>query len=249
MKSKLMRTLNALLLTVTLGASISACSTTSWKEEVLLHDGNKIVVTRSMSRGGHGIAHQELVTDESLTFSIPGTNQNILWVDKFSDDLGSSSFILMMLEIRKEDIYLVASPMGCLSYNKSGRPNPPYVIFKYRSNEWSRISLQELPLEFKIPNLVISSPDTEVKKNGLSLVSSEKIKQFNDGFRQPEFQTILREAVNENKCIRTDYYKGAGWLSPDWFAAQPSLEACLRFCSIKKISGEACPCNSIFKGK
>jgi hypothetical protein len=212
MRNQLLRTLNTITLTVTLGVSMSACSTTSWKEEVLLHDGSKIVVTRSMSRGGHGIAHQELVTDESLTFSMPGTSQNVMWADKFSEDLGSSSFNLMMLEIRKEEVYIVTSPMGCLSYNKSGRPNPPYVIFKYQGKDWIRITLQELPPEFKLPNLIISSPDLEVKKTGLSLVPSEKIKQLNVGFKQSEFQTILREEVKGvgNSCPVMIRYK-CGW--------------------------------------
>jgi hypothetical protein len=39
-----------------LGGGMSACATggsgTSWKEEVLLHDGGKIVVERSVARHG-----------------------------------------------------------------------------------------------------------------------------------------------------------------------------------------------------
>jgi hypothetical protein len=215
----LLRAFKPIGLALALAVSMSACATSTftWKEEVLLHDSSKIVVERSITRGGHGIAHQELVTDESLTFTMPGTGQNVIWADKFSEDLGGSSFNLMMLEIRKDSAYVVASPMGCLSYNKWGRPNPPYVIFKYQDKEWTRITLQELPSEFKVPNLVISSPDSEVKKTGLNLVPAERVKQLNADFRQPEFKAIMRGPLPEERinamCMEMIYYKGA-WVGP-----------------------------------
>lgn len=207
-----------------MAASMSACAglldigSENWKEEVLLHDGRTIIVERSMTRGGHGIAHQELVTDESLTFTMPGTNHEIEWSDNFSEDLGSASFNLMMLEVSKGSAYLVASPMGCLSFNKWGRPNPPYVVFQYQGKEWVRIPLQELPSEFKLPNLIISSSDSEVKKAGLHLVSSEIVKKLNAGFKQPEYKTIMRESLSgeriKERCEERILYKGY-WIIPN----------------------------------
>jgi hypothetical protein len=235
---------------LTVGLSMSACATSTftWQEEVPLHDGSIIVVERSMTRGGHGIAQKSLVTDANLTFTMPGTSQAITWADQFSEDLGSSNFNPMMLEIRKDSAYLVASPMGCLSYNKWGRPNPPYVIFRYQGKEWTRITLQELPSEFKVPNLVISSPDTEVKKTGLSLVPAEKIRQLNAGFRQLEFKTILREAVPTaaggcSEMIHTN----DGWEGLGFFKHQPSYEACLKYCDRKGVNQQNCPCNKLFR--
>jgi hypothetical protein len=239
------------------GVSMSACAGLfdlggeSWKEEVLLHDGSTIIVERSMTRGGHGIAHQDMVTDERLIFTMPGTSQEIVWVDKFSEDLGSSEFNLMMLEIRKGSAYVLASPMGCLSYNKWGRPNPPYVIFQYQGEEWTRIPLQELPLEFKLPNLVISSPDSEVKKTGLSLVPAEIVKKMNAGFKQPEYKTIMREPVigglSITSCEKMVPYGKAGWLGLDWFSDQPTRAACLSFCVKKGVGQQHCPCTKLFK--
>ena len=147
--------------------------------------------------------------------------------------------------------YVLAAPAGCLSYNKWGRPNPPYVVFRYRNKEWQRVPMQAFPAEFIAPNLIISSPDDEAEKIGKPIISVEEVRQANQGFQQAEYQTILREAMPGigSGCIRTDYYGKAGWLSPDWFADQPNLDACLRFCDIKNIGAEICPCKSIFKAK
>lgn len=147
------------------GAGIFGFGGTSWKEEVLLHDGSKIIVERSIKRGGrHEIGQRGGATNETLIFTMPITNQGVTWEDKYSQDIGSSNFNLLMLGILDGMAYLVASPMGCLSYNKWGRPNPPYVVFKYQDKEWKRITLQELPAELKTPNLVISSPDDAAEK-------------------------------------------------------------------------------------
>ncbi|MFA6130629.1 MAG: hypothetical protein WC731_06595 [Candidatus Omnitrophota bacterium] len=184
-----------------LGASMSAeaglfgLGGTSWKEEVLLHDGSKIVVERSVKRGGrHELGQNPPIGEQSLAFSLPGTNQRVIWQDHYSEDVGGSNFNPMLLEIVKGTAYVLVAPAGCLSYNKWGRPNPPYVVFKFQGKQWTRISLQELPAEIKMPNLVISSPDDVAKNSKNGLLSAEMIKQANEGFSQSEYRTILREA-------------------------------------------------------
>jgi hypothetical protein len=105
--------------------------------------------------------------------------------------------------------------MGCLSYNKWGRPNPPYVIFKYEGEQWARIPLQELPSEISLPNLIISDPDTKVKKLGKTLVTADEIKRVNTGFRQPEFRSILREPVKKSEgLINCPDYSSQRYMSP-----------------------------------
>ncbi|MBI3524739.1 MAG: hypothetical protein HY066_09545 [Betaproteobacteria bacterium] len=169
---------------------------TSWKEEVLLHDGSKIVVERSVERGGrHEIGQKPPYREQSFTFTLPATGQRVTWEDKYSEDIGTASFLPMLIDIFKDTTYLVASSMGCLSYNKWGRPNPPYVIFKHDGKEWKRIPLQELPAEVKTPNLIFSAPDIEVEKIGKSFITAEMIKQLIDGYKQPEYRSILREPI------------------------------------------------------
>ncbi len=214
---------------LTLGISMSANAGwfgfggTSWKEEVLLHDGSKIIVTRTVARGGrHEIGQEPPIKEQSLTFVLPSTNDTVTWEDKFTEDIGGANFLPKLLDLHDGVAYLVAMPMGCLSYNKWGRPNPPYVIFKYQGKEWKRILLQELPVEIKTPNLIPSSPDDEAKKYGQGIVSAEAIKKMYEDYKQPEYKTILREAVKVGtvgssvNCEEMIRYK-CGWGAPGEF--------------------------------
>ena len=184
-------------LVLTLGGSMSACSSeTSWKEEVLLHDGSKIIVTRSLIHGGRReIGQVSPIKEHTITFTIPATNQVVTWKDEYSEDVGSASFNLMLLDMFKGTAFLVVSPTGCIAYNKWGQPNPPYVFFKYQGKEWALTTLKELPSEFKIPNLVINTLIDEKKLVNQGLVSAELVKELNSGFRQKEFKAILREPL------------------------------------------------------
>ncbi len=200
------------------GAGLFGFGRTTWKEEVLLHDGSKMVATRTVERGGrHEIGQGPPIKEQSLVFTLPGTNEKVIWEDKFTEDVGGANFLPMQLEIYKDWAYLVVYPMGCLSYNKWGRPNPPYVVFKYQGKTWQRITLQELPAELIIPNLIFSSPDNEAKKAGKGVVSAETIRKLYEGYKQPEFKTILREAVvgslGISSCEEMIHYK-CGWISP-----------------------------------
>lgn len=110
-------------------AELFGFGSTSWKEEVLLHDGSKIVVERSQSRGGrHEIGQSSSVKEHEITFTLPGTNKSVTWKDEYSEDIGHSNFDLLALHILNGTPYIAAAPFGCLSYNKWGRPNPPYVF-------------------------------------------------------------------------------------------------------------------------
>jgi hypothetical protein len=206
-ENRLLGVIKVIAWVLPLGVSLSASAGflgfggTSWKEEVLLHDGSKIIVERSVDRGGrHEIGQRQPIKEQSLSFVLPSTNQRVKWEDNYSKDIGAASFLPMQLEIFNSIPYIVAFPMGCLSYNKWGRPNPPYVIFKHDGKAWQRITLQELPAESKMPNLVISSPDDAAKEASHGVVSAEKVKELNKGFRQPEFQTILREPLEKERC-------------------------------------------------
>jgi hypothetical protein len=193
----------------------------TWKEEVLLHDGNTIIAERTVERGGrHEIGQQPPYKEQRLVFTMPGTDRHVTWEDTFSEDLGSANFLPMLLDIRHGVAYLVASPMGCQSYNKWGRPNPPYVIFKHDGSGWQRIPLQELPAEIHAPNLIFSSPDIAVEQSGRRFMSTDMIKQLIEGYRQPEYKTILREPVKRGSegsavnCEELVLYKGH-WILPN----------------------------------
>jgi hypothetical protein len=220
-----LRTLGTIGLAWILGISLGACAGLpliggdSWKEEVQLHDGRKIIAKRWVERGGrHEIGQQPPVKEEGLSFTMPTTNKRITWKSEFSKDLGYADFKPLLLDIFQGSAYLVTSPVGCLSYNKWGRPNPPYVVFKYQSKEWQRITMRELPAKIKTPNLIISSPDNEVEKLGKSFVTAAMIQQVNGELEQPEYRTILREALPKERinqmCMEMIIYKGY-WVMPN----------------------------------
>ena len=186
-------------------ASVAACAglpsigPTSWKEEALLHDGTKVVVSRSVSRGGrHEIGQEGTYQGQTLTLTMPNSGRSVKWEDHRSEDLGSSNFLPMLLDIFGDEAYLVVSPMGCQSYNKWGRPNPPYVIFKYQEKEWKRITLRELPVEVKTPNIILSMPDIEVGKSGKRFMTAEMIRRITEGYSQPKYKSIVREALPQS---------------------------------------------------
>jgi hypothetical protein len=184
------------------GAGFLGFGGTSWKEEVLLHDGSKIIVSRSVERGGrHEVGQSPPIREQSLNFVLPSINQRITWKSEFSEDVGLADFQPLLLDIFQGTAYVVTHPVGCLAYNKWGRPNPPYVIFKYEGKEWKRIPLQELPAEIKTPNLIFSSPDSVAKQIPQSPISAETIKAQYEGYKQPEYKTILREPLPKgNGC-------------------------------------------------
>lgn len=186
------------------GAGLFGSGSTSWKEEVLLHDGSKIVVERWANRGGrHEIGQQPPIKEQNLSFTVPLTNERISWKSEFSADVGAADLEPLQLGIVKGLVYLVAVPVGCLSYNKWGRPNPPYIVFQYQDKAWKRITLQELPAEAKTPNLVISSPDNEIERTGRSSFTADDIRKINSSLRQPEYQSILREVQRPHADSQT----------------------------------------------
>ena len=210
-----------------------------------MHDGSKIIVERSQSRGGtHEIGQTPPVKEHSIKFTLPGTNKVIKWQDEFSHEIGRSNFTLLALHILNVTPYIITTPRLCLSYNKWGRPNPPYVIFKHENNEWKRIAIAELPAEFKNINLVINSESHEEKHVSQGLASAELVKELNSSLTQVEFKNILRTPIKIG-CDEL-VYDGKYWRGIGWYKDQPSYEACLKVCNQGGISAEYCPCKKLF---
>lgn len=209
-----------------IGTTMSACAGllggTSWKEEVRLHDGQKIIVERSQSYGGRReIGQSPPVKEHTITFSSPGASQVISWTSEYDADIGRTNFNLLALHILDGTPYLVVEPNLCLSYNKWGRPNPPYVIFRHDGKEWQRIPLSEFPAEFKAINLIVNNgreEDIKAYERKAGFVASENVKEINSSLTQPEYKTILREALSRERinqmCMEMVLYKGT-WVMPN----------------------------------
>ena len=174
----------------------------SWKEEVLLHDGTTIVVTRSQTYGGrHEVGQPSPIKEHTIAFTLPGSQKTITWTSEFGEDLGRTNFHLLAVHVLKGTPYIVTEPNLCLSYNKWGRPNPPYVFFKHDGQAWHRIPLEEFPAEFSTMNVAISLDTRHVKEMiQLGKVPAENVRQRNGRLMQPEYKSILREPVANERC-------------------------------------------------
>jgi hypothetical protein len=225
----------------------------SWKEEVLLHDGSKMVIARSQTYGGrHEIGQSPPIKEHTVTFKMPNTTKTITWISEYDESLGRTNFNPLALHILKNTPYIVVTPNLMLSYNKWGRPNPPYVAFKYEGGGWVRIALEEVPPEFKSINLIIDALTHGNQLNARGMVSSDEIKKLNGSLTQEEYKIIHRVPLDHwksresERMIRTE---GGGWIGIGWFRDQPSLEACLQKCAREKVSASECPCHTLFEGK
>lgn len=201
-----------------MGASMSACSSTmTWKEEVRLHDGSKMIVKRyQLRKGSHEIGSGPPIKERSITFVLPGASKSITWKDEFTEDIGHANFTLLALHILNGVPYIVTTPDLCMAYNKWGRPNPPYVIFKYVGMAWQRIQLSEFPEELKTINLVVNTYREDYIKgfeDKTDFISSEAVKEINSSLTQPEFKTILREPSKGDECPEWVLFEG-NWVTP-----------------------------------
>jgi hypothetical protein len=199
----MLRLCKVISLVLTLGVSMSANAGLlgfggdSWKEEVLLHDGSTLVVTRSQSYGGrHEIGQPPPIKEHTISFILPNTNKAITWTSEYGEDIGRTNFNLLALHILNGTPYIVVEPNLMLSYNKWGRPNPPYVFFKYDGKAWQRIPLEKFLAEFKNVNLVINTLAYGKQLDSQDLASVETVKKLNSSLTQEEYKTILRTPID-----------------------------------------------------
>lgn len=195
-------------LVLTLGVSVSAdaglfgLGGTSWKEEVLLHDGSKLIMERSQTRGGrHEIGQEAPINSHKISFTLPGASEAITWETTIGLKT-DSNLKPLALDVVKRVPYLVTITLGCHSYNKWGRPNPPYVLFKYDGKAWLRIPLEEFPAEIKEANVVngIQAHEHQLAAHS-GVVTADEIKKIN-GKLGPS--AIFQQVFVREKIMKSD---------------------------------------------
>jgi hypothetical protein len=198
----LLQVLSTTGLILTLGMSMNAeagffgigGNTMSWKEEVLLHDGQIIVTERFYNLGRYPTldSRERAAVDQTVTFSLPGTNQKITWKTDFRDsEPEPNSLNLLLLDIVKGVPYIATYPAGCIAYAKWKRPNPPYVFFKYEGGQWKQISLAEFPSELSKTNVIVGRPPSDLLQSFYKVAEVQE----RDYYLPSEYKTILREPL------------------------------------------------------
>jgi hypothetical protein len=228
----------------------------SWKEEVLLHDGSKIIVKRSQTRGGGYEIGQDVGVDKhTLFFAMPDSGKKITWQTTIGHETEDTELQPLALDIVGGIPYLVTTPMGCIAYNKWKRPNPPYVILKHVDNEWLQIPLAELPPQIKRANMVTNCFQLRQERllsRRFGAVTSEEVNEINAQSKHKNVQyrkIFVREPfIGGERCGEFIHSKDNSWFGIDWFSDQPTYQACLDMCTRKRIHPEECPCGRFFKG-
>jgi uncharacterized protein (UPF0333 family) len=238
--------------------SINACgyfgigNTMSWKEEVLLHDGSKLVVKRIFHLGSKATfdSTERSAIDETITFTLPGSNKKIIWKVDFRDSKPEPSGLnLLVLDIVNGTPYIATYPAQCRAYNKWERPNPPYIFLKYDGNVWKQISLAEFPPEINKVNVIVGRPPAKLKK---SFYTVEQVKEQNRDIHDEVYKTILRTPLKPGSygidCPEW-VFDGRKWMDIGFFNTKASYEECFNECKEVMFDIKYCPCNRLFKAK
>lgn len=215
-------TLGLLVAILIMGISMNAFGflgfggSASWKEEVLLHDGQKIIVERSQTFGGYPTldSRERVILEEEWVFPVPGTGKKITWKTDHRNPPQGESLMLVLVEFFDDIPYIATSPAGCISYNHWKRPNPPYVFFKYDGKKWRQISLAEFPSMLKESNVAVGRPDSNHRTG---LLTVETIKEENRNL-EPYLRQIVREPITKGdgpwRYPEMEYDGKGGWRSP-----------------------------------
>jgi hypothetical protein len=195
-----MKRLAKLGLILMMGVSMTACSK-DWKEEVLLHDGKKIIVERVQNLGNRPTweSRERAILDETITFSLPGTSQKIVWSMSFRDDVPDQNGVnVVLLGIVNNVPYIAGYPAGCIAYNKWKRPNPPQILFKYEAGQWKRITLEEFPSQLVQANVIVGGPPAEGIK---SFYSAEQVDAENHDIDEIAYKSIVRSPLKSGAGV------------------------------------------------
>lgn len=206
--------------------------TTRWKEEVILPVGGKLIIERSQTTDAFGqreIGQSAPRTEETLNFVLPGTHQAITWKSDFGGAL-QDNLTLRYIGVHGGVPYIVTYPVRCHAYNKWGRPNPPYVFFKFDGKAWLRISNDEFPREVTQANVILdgykeNEGQLTVEERKASFLAATTIQRVNTGIGGDAVQylhRLIREPVTSGpamgtvSCPEMVFYKG-GWVGPGEF--------------------------------
>jgi hypothetical protein len=228
---------------------------------VLLHDGQVIVVerTQTVDKGGNReIGQGAQQSEEALAFEMPNSGRTIRWRSDFGSGY-EDNLAPLVLDVVEGAPYLVAYPTRCHAYNKWGRPNPPYVFFRFDDSVWERIVIAEVPESLKEANLVIGG----YLSRGRQLTDADRRAEYvpTESIRRVNLQMspdtwYLRQIAHEPikgmgsrpGCGEMIYDGRGGWVGMGWFRDQPTYKACVKYCERNQIGVEYCPCDDLFKG-
>lgn len=123
----------------------------TWQEEVKLSDSRVITVTQKRRYEGaySGQDFGSVVRESWLTFKLPEfSNQEITWHENLKPRI---------LNLYNGKLYIVGFPPTGQEFDLYGKPQPPYIGFRYGNGGWLRIPFAEIPQVIYDTNLWIEN--------------------------------------------------------------------------------------------
>lgn len=159
-----------------------------WKQEAPLHDGRVIVIDRLSKQGPQDpFLNMRMEIGQELTFTHPDTGERIRW----PIPQGLQPY---MLDFDGGVPYYVLTAYTIGNYNKWACPNPPYLIYRYERGQWGRIPFEQLPSQFRKPNLMDMAKSYEQYIVN-SFVSTARLEAYFESHDAP-YRVIGRDKVN-----------------------------------------------------
>jgi hypothetical protein len=198
----------------------------SWKEEVLLSSGQRLIVERSKTKNPRGFREPGQgapLAEEALWFRSGSPEREIIWRSKFGRGF-EDNLTLLLLDFMDGAPYIATYPASCLAYNRWERPNPPYVFFKFNGTTWQRIPISEFPATFTRANVLrggYNRSQLTAKERSEPVVKAETVSRLNDLGGDTGFLVdIGREPItygpgNPASCPIMVYQGKGVWRSPD----------------------------------
>ena len=108
----------------------------SWKEEVLLPDGRKIIVKQRRDfTEGYG------TRKTWLTFSLPEMGGEQTWAEWLYPT---------MIGVADSKVYVIGRPRGSRQFSIYSHPRYAYVAFKWQGNQFQRIPFLSVPESIRV---------------------------------------------------------------------------------------------------
>jgi len=128
-----------------------------WKEEVKLNDGRVILVNQKwrcarIGKYNTGKEYCSTLRESWLTFSLPEiSNREIEW---------NEQFLPLVFNVYKGQLYIVGIVDGT-QWLVYGKPQPPYISYRWNVNGWHPISFNEIPETIYKTNMATEFPPVE----------------------------------------------------------------------------------------
>jgi hypothetical protein len=162
----------------------------SWKQEVPLADGRKLVIERTSEQTPFLVGtNSRMETAQELSFVHPDSGERVKWrIPK--------GLVPHMLEFDGPLAYSVLAAHSVRDYNDWECPNPPWIVYRYERGSWSRVPLDALPAKFVAPNVMTQASGYE-QYTADGYVTLEEMGTYLRRIA-PEYRAIGRQRINAN---------------------------------------------------